>query len=269
MGLSPPANRAEARDAPDISSAAGANGRGIAAAGTSIGGGRETGKPSPASCTGTTVGGHSVSTTRGWVGDGAIARDWGNASNGTAFATKRLGAIRLRPGAGGPGRAGATAGTAGLTGSCLACSIPDSGVCGTTLSASTPIKRRSSTVLDTDSGAGANAIGTATAAGGPAVALLAASMGPVPFRSQGMAKSGMAAKMRWTTSRLGLLRPERMWLTIGRATPITSANCVGVSCRLSNRVLMRSTIVRILVTNVALETSSQESLKKHSPLQFC
>ena len=71
----------------------------------------------------------------------------------------------------------------------------------------------------------------------------AACMGPAPLSSQAIDSSGMAANIRWTTSRLGLLRPERMWLTMGRAMPIASANWVGVSCRAPSRALMRSTIV--------------------------
>ena len=96
-------------------------------------------------------------------------------------------------------------------------------------------------------------------AGGPATtgttgatAAAEACIEPVPLSSQGIDRSGMAARMRCTTSRLGLLRPDRMWLTIGRATPMASANWVGVSCRVSSRVRMRSTIVINLITNVAL-----------------
>lgn len=91
----------------------------------------------------------------------------------------------------------------------------------------------------------------ATETGAPAgVAKPAASIGPVPFNSQGIDRSGIAARIRWTTSRLGLLRPERMWLTMGRAMPMASANWVGVSCRTSSSVRMRSTIVICLITNV-------------------
>lgn len=57
-----------------------------------------------------------------------------------------------------------------------------------------------------------------------AFATASSSMLPVPLSSQGNEISGKAPIMRCTTSRLGLLRSLRMWLTTGRPTPIRSAN---------------------------------------------
>ena len=88
--------------------------------------------------------------------------------------------------------------------------------------------------------AGGTAIASATAAG--AGAGPAASIGPVPFSSHAIDRSGKAARMRCTTSRLGLLRPDSTWLTMGRATPTRSANWVVLSWRSWSRALMRSTI---------------------------
>ena len=78
------------------------------------------------------------------------------------------------------------------------------------------------------------------------------SIGSVPLSNQAVDKSGIAAKIRCTTSKLGLLRPDRIWLTIGRATLIASANWVGESRLNSSSFRMRSTMWICLFTNVAM-----------------
>lgn len=50
------------------------------------------------------------------------------------------------------------------------------------------------------------------------------SMGPVPFSNHDNVTSGKPSLIFWTTSKLGLLRPLRIWLTMGLATPMRSAN---------------------------------------------
>ncbi len=68
--------------------------------------------------------------------------------------------------------------------------------------------------------AGGTGLGAAAATGAGA----AASIGPCPLNSQGNDRSGKAAIIFCTTSRLGLLRPLSTWLIIGRAKPNASAN---------------------------------------------
>lgn len=68
------------------------------------------------------------------------------------------------------------------------------------------------------------AVAATGAAGGVAADWAAASMVPCPLSSQGSDKSGKAAIIFCTTSRLGLLRPLKTWLIIGRARPNASAN---------------------------------------------
>nr|GFD33509.1 hypothetical protein [Tanacetum cinerariifolium] len=51
-----------------------------------------------------------------------------------------------------------------------------------------------------------------------------ASIEPTPFMSQESDTSGKASRIFCTTSKLGLLRSLRIWLTTGRPTPMRSAN---------------------------------------------
>ena len=100
--------------------------------------------------------------------------------------------------------------------------------------------------------AGCDACAPVGVAGGAA-----ASMAPSPFSNQGKARSGKAVIILCTTSRLGLLRPLRIWLTTGRPIPITSANWVGESCRTS-----RSSRIRATNSTISSYKYSQQRLHK-------
>lgn len=84
-----------------------------------------------------------------------------------------------------------------------------------------------------------------------AAAAALSSILPVPLSSQGREISGKAPMIRCTTSRLGLLRSLRMWLTTGRPTPIRSANWVGESSLLSSSCRMRVIIANLLLHKCA------------------